>query len=332
MMTSVWAVAAVLCALAMNGSVRAADAPQARLGHVEKAGTGPTQAVLIPGLASDWTVWKPFLERNGERFTMRAVTLAGFGGTPPIELPNDPSNPRDPAATPYFDAAVSAIVQLIEDEKLDKPVLIGHSVGAVVALRIALDHPEKVGGVVMVDALPHMPVAATMPFAERIMFVESELRPQLAGLTTEAWQAEQRTMAPFVVADPETAARLGDMFCTTPVEVACEYWVEQFKTDLAPRLTELAVPLLAAISIEMPADVPQLERDPVRKMHEDVFDVTPKATIVYFDYTRHFLMLDRPAEFERALDAWLKGEPPAHFPPPGVGMPADAPKSAQEPR
>src|SRR5688500_2392184 len=53
----------------------ATSVPFSPVPHVEVRGKGPIQMVLIPGLLSDWTVFESFMERNGERYTMYAVTL-----------------------------------------------------------------------------------------------------------------------------------------------------------------------------------------------------------------------------------------------------------------
>ena len=57
------------------------------LAHVEVRGTGDTALVLIPGLVCGWEVWESFMDRNGDRYTMYAVTLPGMNGSEPLPLP-----------------------------------------------------------------------------------------------------------------------------------------------------------------------------------------------------------------------------------------------------
>ena len=77
--------------------------------------------ILLPDLSSDWTLYQNFIERNRDRYTMYAVTLPGYGRTPP------PPRPEffDPTATPWWDNAGQAVVKLIERNRLNNAVVVG---------------------------------------------------------------------------------------------------------------------------------------------------------------------------------------------------------------
>src|SRR5262249_32189192 len=121
------------------------------LGRVDKAGRGPTPMILIPGAAFGGSIWKEFMERNGDVFTMYAITPPGYEGTkpPPWTATSDFSDQV------WTKALCKAIVQLIDDEKLDRPVIVGHHMlGDYYALRIGIDYPEKTRGVIIVAGKP----------------------------------------------------------------------------------------------------------------------------------------------------------------------------------
>jgi pimeloyl-ACP methyl ester carboxylesterase len=69
------------------------------------------------------------------------VTLAGFAGVPAIDAPLLP-------------AAEQQLSDYITANKFDRPVVIGHSLGGFLGMKLAADHPEQVGRLVIVDTLP----------------------------------------------------------------------------------------------------------------------------------------------------------------------------------
>lgn len=104
----------------------------ARLRSFE-AGSGPSVALLhgFGGAASNWTLVAPLL---AERCRVVVPELPGHGGSSALPAPAE-------TLDPYADRVASL---------LEVPsVLVGHSLGAVVALRIAARHPDVVCGLVL---------------------------------------------------------------------------------------------------------------------------------------------------------------------------------------
>ena len=114
---------------------RFVDARGSRIRSFE-AGNGSTVALLhgLGGAASNWTLVAPPL---AERYRVLVPDLPGHGGSTTLPAPVE-------TLDPYADRVASL---------LDEPaVLVGHSLGAVVALRLAARRPELVRGVVLAGA------------------------------------------------------------------------------------------------------------------------------------------------------------------------------------
>lgn len=110
------------------------------LHHVER-GTGP-DLVLLHGngaMVEDFAL-SGVLDLAAEGYRTVAFDRPGFGHS---------TRPRDRDWTPWAQAAVlrAACARL----GLRRPILAGHSLGALVALALALDHPDAVGGLVLVS-------------------------------------------------------------------------------------------------------------------------------------------------------------------------------------
>ena len=118
--------------------------------YASKIGNGPTPLVLVPGLGCGPWVWKPFVDSLPPKtYTVYEVTLAGFDGTPAIPGPA------------RFDGYAKSIVTLVHEQHLRRPIIIGHSMGGELALRIGESEPDfRTYGLVIVDAFPIVSAAS----------------------------------------------------------------------------------------------------------------------------------------------------------------------------
>ena len=106
-------------------------------------GTGP-DVVLIPGLASSSAVWDATATHLEAHHRLHIVQVAGFAG----------SFPRANAQGPVIQPTVEAIDAYIKTNKLKAPTVIGHSLGGLMGMLLAIQHPEDVGKLMIVDSLP----------------------------------------------------------------------------------------------------------------------------------------------------------------------------------
>ncbi|TBR12951.1 MAG: pimeloyl-[acyl-carrier protein] methyl ester esterase [Lysobacter sp.] len=104
--------------------------------HIESVGSGPSIA-MIHGWAMHGGLFAPLVDRLRDRYTLHLVDLPGHGYS------RDSTRPLDPAALAHalLDAAPDA-------------VWLGWSLGGQFALRVALDSPERVHGLVMLASSP----------------------------------------------------------------------------------------------------------------------------------------------------------------------------------
>lgn len=304
------------------------------ISQVETRGKGPVALVLVPGLMCDWTVWQGFMERNASKYTMIAVTLPGFGGT------SAPAREEAPEGTPWLDNAVAAVAKVIADQKLKDPVLIGHSMGGLVALRVASEKPGLVAKVVTVDGPPALPLGPGFAGGKRAEMIEKTVAGLMRSLSDEQWATQRSTMFASMVSDQSRSKALGEMAAKTARETAVEYYIELLKSDATEGVGKITAPALAMAAVDgSPGAIPE----DTRKRWTEQFSKASKGKVVFFESTKHFIMDDRPQVFDAAVEAFVAGKDvqgytapvtapaPAGAPAPGAGDKPVDPKPAGKP-
>jgi pimeloyl-ACP methyl ester carboxylesterase len=141
----------------------------ARIHYLER-GTGPT-LLLIHGLGASMRVFThSLLERLAGEF--RVVLMERPGSGESTRAPRACARVRSQAAT------VSAFIDALG---LERPLLVGHSLGGAVALAVALEHPEQVGGLALVAPLAN--VQGTVPPVFRRLIITSHALRKLTAWT-----------------------------------------------------------------------------------------------------------------------------------------------------
>ena len=208
------------------------------LGAVVERGKGPIDMVLVSGFGVGASAFDGFMQRNANRYHMLAVTLPGFEGTAAPPMP--------PPGTSYGDqtwtrAATDAVVKLIRERKLDRPVLVGHFVnGTQVAMRIALEHPELMRAVVLLAGTPRFePVDAVALLAEEPHARAEGAgggRVQRAALVQDRDARRRGCKGNFVATDYSVDSALGKRFADRanepPLPVLVRYLCEFHASDL----------------------------------------------------------------------------------------------------
>ena len=92
--------------------------------HRHRAGSGEP-LLLIHGIGSTWRVWKPVLAALEARHDVLALSLPGYGESPPLE--------REPTVP----ALVDAVEEELDAEGWDAPHVAGNSLGGWIAAELA---------------------------------------------------------------------------------------------------------------------------------------------------------------------------------------------------
>lgn len=117
--------------------------------HYLDEGAGEETFVLIHGLGGSHLNWASITPALAKRGRVLVPDLGGFGRTPP-----------GPGGA-HIDANVSLMARFVEAvAPLKRAVLIGNSMGGLISMRLAAEHPKLVRGLVLVDPAAPIPVGS----------------------------------------------------------------------------------------------------------------------------------------------------------------------------
>jgi pimeloyl-ACP methyl ester carboxylesterase len=278
--------------------------------EVVRRGNGPVDLLLIPGWGFGAEVFENFMRANEGRYRMVAVTLPGFAGTAAPPMP--------PPGTSYGDAtwthaAEEAIARVIEREGLRKPIVLGHFiVGTQIAFRLGLDHPDLVGGLVIVGGEPMRYVPSRrdstrktpMPREERVAGADRYVAPQWFKTVTKQTFDINNYAPPQYARDSVRAIELWRKSSAVPLPVMIRYLVEYMAMDLSDEFPRVSVPT----RVLMPGFAPEIFADPKQAYVKSLFfdsweNVRGKNALIALRVvpdSRIFITDDRP---DAVLDA-----------------------------
>ena len=273
----------------MTAPDASAQGERTPLAHVETRGSGDIHLVLIPCSGCDWRSWDVFMQRHAHRYTMHAVTLPSPDGQ--AMLPD----PRDATDTPALDRAAQAVAEYVADQQIGPVVLVGHSMGAVVALHVTLTYPDRVTKLILEDWGAVHPASLTLNTEERIA-AGRQAAARIRAMSPETFVSTFAPMLEEAIADSARAATYIDMMRAAAPPAAAQITYEMRMLDLRPRLREIDLPVLALFA-RYPGVDPEVRREQAEATLTGVRDLE----LVWIDDASHWIHEDHLAPFEDAV-------------------------------
>ncbi len=250
---------------------------------VEQRGAGPT-VIFIPGLASGTGTFDASVKSAG--VDARLVALAGFAGAPPTE-------------GPFFETRLRALRGYLAKEDLRDVVVVGHILGGVMAMKLAIAEPERVGSILIIDSAPFLAQfmfgaadeASARPSAEA-------LRAQLIATPAEAYEAQQKAFAATQAKAPEAQARIArDSLASDRATVAAAM-AEMLGEDLRDDIAAIEQKMIVLYPYRAGAPFSAEQADAAYKAQ---YAAAKNAQLQRIDDSGHFIGDDQPEAVAAAL-------------------------------
>ncbi|MRT25592.1 alpha/beta fold hydrolase [Enterobacteriaceae bacterium RIT697] len=259
---------------------------------VETQGSGP-DVILIPGLASSREVWADLAANLRLSHRIHLVELAGFASTPAL------SNPDGKVIAP----AVDAIADYIQTQHIKAPVIIGHSLEGEIALMIGARHPDQVSRLMIVDALPFYTLmidpAATTETAARHA---TATRDWLLGQSPEQFKEFQKTSIIRLAKTEAVRPALVTAGLNSDRKTVVDAVYELMITALRPELAHIKAPMEIVYAYDALFGVSSTSVD---AMYRQAYASASDIHFTRIDDSFHFVMLDQPERFSRAVTSFL---------------------------
>ena len=251
--------------------------------------------IMIPGLSSSPHAFDLLTEELKGRYRIHRIHVQGFAGAPAGD------NATGPVAAPVAED----LARYIAEQGLNRPAVIGHSMGGTIGMMLAARHPDSVGRLMVVDMIPFMGAmfggaAATpesvAPMADQIY----------TGMTTAPEESYRQQAAAAVTGMIRTESlRAGPLQDTARSDraVSSSAYRELIVTDLRPELPRIKAPTTVLyVAFDFPGMTPAITDG----IYGASFATLSGATLKRIDDSAHFIMLDQPARFTAEVNAFLE--------------------------
>jgi len=261
--------------------------------HVVERGQGPP-LVLLHGIMLSSALWVHQLRDLADHHRVMAIDLRGHGQS----LPGATGTSLQILA-----ADVRAVLQALD---IEHAVLVGHSMGGMVALQLAVDLPvderrRRLAGIVLTSTTAG-PFATLPGFAGMVRFTGPvTARAVLVGERFGAKALPSRdlrwwlTRLGFGADAPAAQVRFVEaMHRGTPSRTLADLIPSLAPFDLSSKLGSLDIPVLVVVGSHDRITAPRLARR--------MASALPEASLVELPRCGHMPMLERRHEFSRLVD------------------------------
>lgn len=254
--------------------------------QVKKTGKGSQSLIFIPGFASSGEVWSETTAKFEKNFTCYTLTMAGFAGV-------------KAEANATFTDWEKGIAAYIKDNKIEKPVLIGHSMGGGLALAIAADYPELIGKIVVVDALPCLAAISDPNFTSKENNDCTAMTSRLTAMTDEQFRQMQTQTIPRLLADSSMQETIIGWSMKSDRNTFAKMYCDFSNTDLREKIKNIQCPSLILLESFFANMKPAIEAQ---------YKNLKNTNMQYASKGLHFIMYDDKEWYFNQLNNFLSAK------------------------
>ena len=258
---------------------------------VEVVGSGP-DVILIPGLASSREVWRAEAGRLKATHRVHLVQLAGFAG--------EPWTHGDGV---FVEPVVGELARYVREAGLERPAVIGHSMGGLIGVLLAQAEPALVGRVMSVDSLPFFSAMfGPQVTAETARPFAAQAAAGILAADEAGFRAQQVQTEIGMVRDPAPREAMVEWSMASDRQAMAAAIRDVMTIDARPGLAAMTTPVWALYASDADGGAPAAGADALWGRE---YAALPGVKLVRVDGSRHFIMADQPARFAELVDQFL---------------------------
>ena len=236
-------------------------------------GQGEPTLVFLHYFSGAASSWQAVIDRLCDRYRCVAPNLPGFGQAAPLE---------HPSIETYADAVRQTLAQL----GIERCVVIGHSMGGKIALKLAAD--DSTGQVQQVVLVAPSPATQEpMPAEDKARMLTDHTERAAAVATVDS-----AVHAPLPAEQRELAIQTHTLAETS----AWRWWLLQgMDNSIAEQMSDITIPVTVIAS----ADDPVI---PLNVIQRDVVDLISQATLINVGGVGHLIPLEAPDLLGRHIE------------------------------
>jgi pimeloyl-ACP methyl ester carboxylesterase len=246
------------------------------LSYDDNGHSGSRPFVFVHGWTCDRSFFQPQYDYFGRYERSVALDLRGHGESPPA-ADGDYS----------IDAFAGDVAGLIDDLNLAPAVVVGHSLGGVIACATAAAYPDRVAAVVMVDPAPFVMPDALLPVFQRVL-------ERLNGDNAEGARAELIEGMFMASDDAERKAMISKAMSVVPLSIAVPAISGLFAFDGRAALAKVQCPIASVGSDGPVNDALEMKR------------INPKLLVGQTLAAGHFNQLEVPEQVNAMIEQFVR--------------------------
>ena len=248
----------------------------------EVHGSGPP-VVLIHGFGLKRAMWQWQLPALAPHFSVLIYDLLGHGESAP------------PDGTPGLAMFSAQLLRLMDRCGIERAAIMGFSLGGMIARRFALDRPDRLSVLAILNS-PH-----DRSSAEREAVRARVRQTEAHGPTANVEPALERWFTPVFRAEaPDTVTLVRNWIMANDPAVYPQIYrvLAEGDAEIAEGLERIACPTLVMTGEDDPGNTPAMARAMAR--------LIPSARVVILPGLRHMALAESPQAVNAPLSAFLR--------------------------
>jgi N-formylmaleamate deformylase len=196
------------------------------------------------------------------------------------------------------------LLQYAQNEKLEHPTIVGHSLGGFLALWVGATVPGQVGPIVAVDGVPYFPAlmnpAATPAFMKAYT---GQIKSMYAAMDSAKFVKTNTQTIRSMVSDSIRANAVAESSNLSDPTTVGQAAAEMLMLDIRESVGQIRVPVLLVGSL---AITPEDQRASMRQNYQDQVAKIKDHRVVFTETAKHFIQVDDPEWLHSEMDAFLE--------------------------